>query len=122
MAWPIIFCTELLEELDGIDKLVKKVFLGHLMLLEQMGPMLGRPHVDTLKGSVYSNMKELRFSAAEGSWRVAFAFDPSRSAVMLVAGDKMGVDQNRFYRSLIKRADERFVRHLMKGKDDVQDT
>jgi len=122
MAWPIIFCTELLEEFDGLEKPVKKGFLGHLMLLEQMGPMLGRPHVDTLKGSVHSNMKELRFSAGDGLWRVAFAFDPSRSAVMLVAGDKLGVDQNRFYRHLIKRADERFVRYLMKGNDDVQDT
>ncbi len=121
MTWSVVFCTEFLEDFDGFDRQVKKGLLGHVMLLEQMGPLLGRPHVDTLKGSVYSNMKELRFSVAGGVWRVAFAFSPSRAAVLLVAGDKMGVDQDRFYRSLIKRADERFIRHLMKGNDDVQD-
>jgi len=46
--------------------------------------------VDTLKGSRYANMKELRFSAADGEWRVAFAFDPRRAAILLVAGDKSG--------------------------------
>lgn len=122
MSWSISFCTEFLEEFDGFEKSVKKALLGRLRLLEHMGPGLGRPHVDTLKGSVHFNMKELRFRVDDGVWRVAFAFDPSRSAVMLVAGDKIGVDQDRFYRSLIKRADERFVRHLMKGNDDVQDT
>lgn len=122
MAWSIRFCTEFLGEFDGFDKSVKKSLLGRLRLLGQMGPSLDRPQVDTLKGSVYSNMKELRFRVDDGVWRVAFAFDPSRCAVMLVAGDKVGVDQGRFYRSLVKRADERFIMHLMRGKDDVQDT
>jgi hypothetical protein len=59
-------------------------------MLEQFGPHLGRPHVDTLQGSRHSNMKELRFTAADGVWRVAFAFDPERHAILLVAGDKSG--------------------------------
>lgn len=57
-------------------------------------------------------MKEMRFEAADGAWRVAFAFDPTRAAVLLVAGDKSGVSQKRFYRSLIERADDRFDLHL----------
>jgi hypothetical protein len=57
-------------------------------------------------------MKEMRFEVTDGVWRVAFAFDPTRTAVLLVAGDKSGVSQDRFYRSLIKRADERFDSHL----------
>ena len=57
-------------------------------------------------------MKELRFDAADGVWRVAFAFDPARAAMLLVAGDKSGVSQKRFYRSLIERADRRFDQHL----------
>lgn len=73
---------------------------------------LGRPKVDTLKGSKYSNMKELRFEAADGVWRVAFAFDPRRNAILLVAGDKSGVGQRRFYKQLIKKADARFESHL----------
>jgi hypothetical protein len=52
--------------------------------------------VDTLKGSIYPNMKELRFDADGGVWRVAFAFDPRRRAVLLVAGDKSGGGERRF--------------------------
>lgn len=75
---------------------------------------LGRPHVDTLAGSRFPNMKELRFEAADGVWRVAFAFDPDRPAILLVAGDKSGVAQRRFYRALIAKADKRFAAHLAK--------
>lgn len=73
---------------------------------------MGRPRVDTLNGSRHANMKELRFSAADGEWRVAFAFDPRRKAILLVAGDKSGGSEKRFYRELIKKADERFDAHL----------
>jgi hypothetical protein len=86
-------------------------------LLESFGPRLGRPHVDTLKGSKSVNMKELRFEAADGVWRVAFAFDIARQAVVLVAGDKSGQSEARFYRSLIARADERFDDHLARQKN-----
>jgi hypothetical protein len=57
-------------------------------------------------------MKELRFSAADGEWRVAFAFDRRRKAILLVAGDKSGGSEKRFYRELIRKADERFDAHL----------
>jgi hypothetical protein len=57
-------------------------------------------------------MKELRLHAADGIWRVAFAFDPQRKAVLLVAGDKSGQSQKRFYRGLIKKADDRYDAHL----------
>ncbi len=65
-------------------------------LLQAFGPQLGRPRVDTLNGSGHANMKELRFTAAHGQWRVAFAFDPRRKAILLVAGDESGVGQKRF--------------------------
>jgi hypothetical protein len=67
---------------------------------------------DTLKGSKHTNMKELRFDAEGGVWRLAFAFDSERRAVLLVAGDKSGIKQDRFYRQLIKRADARFDEHI----------
>lgn len=57
-------------------------------------------------------MKELRFSADDGAWRVAFAFDPKRCAIILVAGDKSGMGQKRFYKRLIAKADVRFAEHL----------
>ena len=86
--------------------------LTQAKLLEVFGPELGRPRVDTLKGSSHANMKELRFEAENGVWRVAFAFDPKRRAILLVAGDKSGVGEKRFYRQLIKKADKRFDTHL----------
>jgi hypothetical protein len=61
-------------------------------------------------------MKELRFSAVDGVWRVAFAFDPKRKAILLVAGDKSGVSEKRFYRELIRKADDRFDDHLARLK------
>ena len=85
-------------------------------LLQQFGPQLGRPRVDTLNGSSHASMKELRFDAADGVWRVAFAFDPKRKAILLVAGDKSGVSEKRFYRELIRKADERFDAHLARLK------
>ena len=57
-------------------------------------------------------MKELRCNAADGVWRIAFAFDPDRQAILLVGGDKSGGSEKRFYKQLIARADDRFDRHL----------
>ena len=62
-------------------------------------------------------MKELRFRAADGEWRVAFAFDTKRKAILLVAGDKSGVSQARFYRELIRKTDDRFDAHLARMKE-----
>jgi len=58
----------------------------------------------------------LRFSAADGEWRVAFAFDPKRHAILLVGGDKAGGSEKRFYRELIRKADQRLDAHLAKLK------
>src|SRR5690242_11617021 len=85
-------------------------------LLQQFGPQLGRPRVDTLNDSRHANMKELRFSAADGEWRVAFAFDTKRKAILLVAGDKSGGSQKRFYKQLIAKADDRLDAHLARLK------
>ena len=73
---------------------------------------MGRPDVDTLNDSRYANMKELRFRADGGVWRVAFAFDPRRNAILLVAGDKSGVSEAKFYKRLIDKADKRYKEHL----------
>jgi hypothetical protein len=74
--------------------------------------------VDTLSGSKFKNMKELRFSSDNGVWRVAFAFDTERQAIVLVAGDKSGVSQKRFYKALIDKADARYASHLRSLKGD----
>ena len=86
--------------------------LAHANLLAAFGPHLGRPTVDTLKGSRHTNMKEIRFSWNGQVWRVAFAFDPQRQAIVLVGGDKGGADQRRFYKRLLTVADARYEDHL----------
>jgi len=91
---------------------VRRELVAALILLQEYGPMLGRPNVDTLKDSKFANMKELRFRADGGVWRVAFAFDPKRDAILLVAGDKSGGSEKTFYRRLIEKADKRFKEHL----------
>lgn len=85
-------------------------------LLKRLGPHLGRPHADTLNGSRHANMKELRASTADKVLRIAFAFDPERSGILLVAGDKSGVSQKRFYKQLIAKADMLYDAHLAKLK------
>jgi len=61
-------------------------------------------------------MKELRFDADDGVWRVAFAFDPNRKAILLAVGDKSGGNSKKFYRQLITKADKRFDAHVAKIK------
>ena len=112
MKWAVEMADEFEAEFDELYEDVQVELLAVSLLLEKFGPQLGRPHVDTLKGSRHSNMKELRFSAAGGGWRVAFAFDPKRKAILLVAGDKSGGSERRFYRELIRKADARFDVHL----------
>lgn len=111
-----MFHEEFDREFEALPGAVQDELLAHAQLLEQFGPQLGRPRVDTLHGSGHANMKELRFDAADGVWRVAFAFDPKRRAILLVCGDKSGGSERRFYRQLIAKADERFQRHLSRLK------
>jgi hypothetical protein len=101
MPWIVIFHPEFEPEFKVLPRAVRVELAASAKALEARGPMQGRPLVDTLKGSKHANMKELRFKAGNGVWRIAFAFDPERSAILLVAGDKSGVSQKRFYRSLI---------------------
>jgi hypothetical protein len=75
-------------------------------LLTAYGPRLPRPYADTLKGSSLSNLKELRAKTESHVFRVAFLFDEERKAILLIGGDKKGKDEKRFYRNLIKQAEE----------------
>jgi hypothetical protein len=112
VRWHINFADEFHVDYVALPEAVQDELLLGVQLLEVYGPKLGRPHVDTLKGSKFANMKELRFRANDGVWRVAFAFDPKRNAVLLVAGDKSGTSESRFYKSLIVTADARYKAHL----------
>jgi hypothetical protein len=114
VKWIVEFHDEFDPEYEDLDADVQEELLARLHVLEEFGPELGRPNVDTLNGSKYPNMKELRFNAADGVWRFAFAFDPRRRAMILCGGDKSGTKEKRFYRSLIRKADDRYAAHLGK--------
>jgi hypothetical protein len=118
MEWTVLIGDEFEPEFYLLPKDVQDETLAMTRLLQHSGPHLGRPHVDTLKDSRHANMKEMRFDAVDGVWRVAFAFDPKRRAILLVAGDKSGGSQKRFYRELIRKADQRFDAHLERTKKE----
>ena len=112
MSWNVLFHDDFHAEFQAMNSVLQDELLAHARLLQEFGPHLGRPTVDTLKGSKHANMKELRFDCDGGVWRVAFAFDTDRAAILLVSGDKGGADQRRFYKRLIANADARFDEHL----------
>jgi hypothetical protein len=112
MTWTVLFHDAFDPEFEALPMAVKEALVAMATLLRTHGPMLGRPHADTLGGSRYANMKELQFAAQNGVWRAAFAFDPARRCIILVAADKGGVAQKRFYTALIAKADKRFAAHL----------
>jgi hypothetical protein len=112
MRWTVLAAEEFEPELLALSVEVRREALAVARWLEQFGPQLGRPRIDTLRDSRHANMKEMRFDADDGVWRIAFAFDPKRRAILLVAGDKSGGSEKRFYRELVRKADQRFDAHL----------
>ena len=112
MAWTVLLHDDFADEMAALDEKLQDELFAHAKLLAEFGPNLGRPTVDTLKGTSHANMKEMRFNCMAEVWRVAFAFDPQRQAVLLVGGDKGGADQKRFYRQLISVTDSRYSEHL----------
>jgi len=114
--WKIVFDEEFDPEFEALPQPVQDELYAQAIWIERFGPQTGRPWVDTLKGSEFPNMKELRFDASGGVWRAAFAFDPQRRAVILVAADKSGVSEKKFYKNLIQKADSRYHRHLARLK------
>lgn len=115
----VLFHDAFVPEFKALPRSVRVDLAAMAKVLAERGPSLGRPQVDTLNGSRHANMKELRFRSDGGVWQVAFAFDPERNAIVLVAGDKSGVSEKRFYASLIATADRRYDEHLADlGKGD----
>lgn len=98
--------------LASLDDDSREQVVAAIELLEERRPQLGRPIVDTVIASRHKNMKELRpGSSGQSELRVLFAFDPARSAIMLIAGDKAG-DWKRWYKKNIPQADYLLDDHL----------
>jgi len=93
----------------------KTTIFSKVYLLGEYGPLLGRPHADTLKGSKkLANLKELRPQTDAHVFRIAYIFDPERKGVLLIGGDKKGKNQKKFYKDLIKEAEQIYAAYLEK--------
>ena len=92
-----------------LDKSTQDAVLADVELLEQAGPSLGRPYVDSIKGSRHSNMKELRTMHGRRHLRTFFAFDPRRVGILLLGGRK---GDKKWYKAAVAAADRIYQRYL----------
>lgn len=110
MAWAVLFTDKFEHWWNGLTDDEQVDVAAKVGLLEEVGPALGRPNVDTVQGSRHVNMKELRIQHAGRPFRVLFAFDPNRSAILLLGGDKAG--DPKWYERNIPIADRLYDDHL----------
>ena len=110
MAWTVEYTDEFLAWWGTLDEDEQESMRASVGLLEECGPQLGRPHADTVEGSKHTNLKELRTQHDGRPYRTFFAFDPRRTAILLIGGDKTGDKQ--FYKRMIPEADRLFDEHL----------
>ncbi len=110
--WEISWTDEFAQWIisQDVDAAAREDIRAGLLLLRELGPGLGRPLADTLRGSKHSNMKELRIQSNRRPFRIFYAFDPRRHAVLLVGGNKQG--DNRFYKVYVPLADKLFDSYL----------
>ena len=115
MIWEIVFHREFEEWFFAQDNRVQASMAMVIDILEEQGASLGRPYADTIKGSTFTNMKELRVQHDGNPYRILFVFDPQRQAVLLVGGNKGG--DKRWYEKNIPIAERRFIEYLEETKD-----
>jgi hypothetical protein len=119
MQWEVEFTNEFGIWWDGLNEDEQDSIRIAVGVLGQRGPSLGRPHVDSVKNSKFSNMKELRAQHAGEPYRILFAFDPRRAAILLIGGNKVG--NNRWYREFVPKADDLYEDHLRTLKREGSD-
>lgn len=112
MTWAVELLEQAQAFFDELTEDEQTRVAGAMRMLQEHGPNLGRPHVDSLKGSRHKNLKELRVQCGDKQFRILFAFDPKRSAVLLLGGDKLAHGVDRFYVDLIPIAEDLFDAHL----------
>lgn len=114
MQYKLIYLAEFATWLDAQDEELRIRTVAYLDLLQERGPLLSRPHADTLKGSQIANLKELRFKFEKAPIRILFAFDPKQQAVIILAGNKQG--DKRWYDTNIPIAERLFSAYLEKQR------
>lgn len=107
--WEVEGTDEFVEWYRGLPNGLADAVDAAVELLMQLGPALGRPHADTLKGSRHANLKELRIGYRGDAYRVLFAFNPLRTAILLLAGRK---SDRKWYKRAIAMAEKLYERHL----------
>lgn len=110
MEWNVIFDPDFRIWFYQQEQGLQDEILAVIEILEESGPKLGRPRVDTIKASTFNNMKELRIQYQGEPWRILFVFDPKRQAILLVGGNKTG--NKRWYKENIPIADRRYEEYL----------
>jgi hypothetical protein len=114
--WEVEYTDEFCAWWAGLGEGEQESIAAGVELLRQLGPNLGRPHVELLKASKHSNMKELRTQHEGRPIRTLFAFDPRRRAILLIGGDKTG--DERFYERMIPAADRLYDEHLEQLREE----
>lgn len=104
---------------EGLEENLQDSIAVIVTLLEEHGPHLSRPYADTLSGSRISNLKELRVQHAGNPYRILYAFDPRRQALLLLGGNKAG--DNRWYEKMIPLAEQLFQAYLEEIAEDKND-
>ncbi|MGO8786538.1 MAG: type II toxin-antitoxin system RelE/ParE family toxin [Terriglobia bacterium] len=110
MAWEVEFSDEFGEWWDSLIAAEQKSVDFTVSLLQAVGPMLKMPHSSGIETSRHSHMRELRIQHEGRPYRILYAFDPRRTAILLIGGDKTG--NNRWYEEYVPRADDIYDRHL----------
>jgi hypothetical protein len=116
MVWEIEYTDEFEKWWDTLNEDEQESIAVSVGLLEIMGPNLPRPHSDTVKNSRFNNMKELRTQHAGKPYRTLYAFDPRRTAILLIGGNKTG--HANWYKTFVPIADDIFARHLEELEKD----
>lgn len=123
MTWEVEYTDQFGEWWDALSAAQQEAVAAAVLVLQDSGPALGRPLVDTIASSRHANLKELRASR-DGALRVLFAFDPLRSAILLLGGNKSG-QWDEWYRAAVPLADDLYDEHLAElereGQGDAKD-
>jgi hypothetical protein len=110
MVWLVEFTGEFGAFWESLSEEEQEEVSAKVELLEEHGPTLPRPHADVIVNSRHSNMKELRCKVNGKQIRILYAFDPVRTAVLLIGGDK--TSDPKWYNKAVPLAEDLFDRHL----------
>lgn len=116
MSWDVEYTDEFGEWWDGLTEGEQESVRAGVKLLGHYGPTLPFPHSSGVKGSRHDHMRELRIQHAGRPFRVLYAFDPRRCAILLIGGDKTGND--RWYGEYVPIADRLYDEHLQTLKTE----